>query len=80
MKKNVIENVIAFILFAVLMIAGIDTIESVYKGIWHVLSDVGLGRTIAEMISACTVLWAVTEFARGSVRFFFGLTFEKSEE
>lgn len=70
LRRRIIENFTAFILFAVLMIAGTDTIESVYEGVWHALNWIGLGRTVSEMISACTVLWAVVEFARGSVRFF----------
>jgi hypothetical protein len=70
LKRRIVEAICAFALFTVLMIAGTDTIESIYEGIWHVLSWIGLGRTVAEMISACTVLWAIGSFARGSVQFF----------
>lgn len=70
LRRRIIENVIAFMLFATLMIAGTDTIETIYEGIWHALVDIGIDRTASEMVSACTVLWAVVEFSRNSVKFF----------
>lgn len=81
MKKRLfIKSIIAFALFTVLMAFGTDTIESVHNGVWHALSDAGIGRTEAEIIGACTVLWAIMLFSRASVSFFFGLTNKKKSE
>lgn len=81
MKKRLfIEGIIAFALFTVLMAFGTDTVESIHKGIWHALSDLGVGRTEAEILGACSVLWAVMWFSRAAVSFFFGLADKKSKK
>ena len=70
MKKQFIYDVLGWALFAVLTIFGIDTIETIYKGMWHALNNIGIDREWSEMISAALVFYAVAMFAYRSVEFF----------
>lgn len=70
-KTGFYENLMAFMLYAVLMTLGLDTMESINTGMWHMLVTIGIPRSMAEMTSALVLLWAVIAFSKSVVHFFY---------